>query len=141
MLKDIKIKNEAEKNSESYTSMFLPLTSPSDEVPDKMTEKQKNDFINKGKLMGDGKPLRVADIIERREFINDNLSGKANISDAYKSYFYAVIFFILTIAAYFINIYIALVLAFITGTYWSERVVANAFGVEDLKTHPLIEVK
>jgi hypothetical protein len=141
MLKDVKIKNEINNKESSYTSMFLPLSSPSDEVPDNMTENQKKEFIKQGKLMADGKPLRMADIIERRDFINDNLSGKANVGDAYKSYFYAAVFFILTAATYFINIYIALVFAFITGVYWSERVIANAFGVEDLKTHPIIEVK
>jgi|GEM_PF-2853932 hypothetical protein len=144
MLKDIKIKKESNPETYSYTAMFLPLSSPSDELPEKMSEKEKQEAIKKGKLMSDGKKLRLADIVERRDFLNEQFTSdfkSATIGEAYKSYFYAVVFFILTVAAYFINIYIALVFAFITGVYWSERVIGNAFGVEDLKSHPVIEVK
>ncbi len=144
MLKNIKIKKESNAEMDSYTAMFLPLSSPSDELPEKMTEKEKQEATKKGKLMGDGKKLRFADIVERRDFLNDQFASdfkSATIGEAYKSYFYSIIFLILTTAAYFINIYIALVFAFITGVYWSERVIGNAFGVEDLKTHPIIEVK
>jgi len=64
-----------------------------------------------------------------------------SIAGIYEYKFWAMMCFGLTLASYFVNIYVAGVFAYLTGHFWSERLVANAWAVEWFKGKMVVHTK
>lgn len=83
-----------------------------------------------------GVPVHTLDVLTRgdvMEELTDDSMRSGNIAAAYKSWLLAVIFFVLTIASMFINVYLAGLTAYLTGFYYSERLLNQSWGVEWFK--------
>ncbi|GEM_PF-5593784 len=81
-------------------------------------------------------PVHTMDVLTRgdiMEEITDDSMRSGNIGAAYKAWLLAVIFFVITIATLFVNVYAAGVFAYLTGFYYSERLLNQAWGVEWFK--------
>lgn len=78
-------------------------------------------------------PVHTMDVLTRgdiMEEITDDSMRSGNIGAAYKAWMLAVIFFVITIASLFVNVYLAGLFAYLTGFYYSERLLNQAWGVE-----------
>lgn len=83
-----------------------------------------------------GVPVHTMDVLTRgdvMEEVTDDSMRAGNIGAAYKAWMLAVIFFVITIASMFVNVYLAGFFAYLTGFYYSERLLNQAWGVEWLK--------
>ncbi|OIO26725.1 hypothetical protein AUJ14_01130 [Candidatus Micrarchaeota archaeon CG1_02_55_22] len=121
--KDLKFADTA-KPSPEQMSVFMPIG-------------------DTGEKMGDGLPIRAADWMSRKDFLNSYFSApntkEGNAASVYKAAFYFVVCLVLTIVTFFwVNHYIAAVFAFLTGKYWSDRVVNYAWAVKWYGGRPLI---
>ncbi len=65
----------------------------------------------------------------------------SSIAAIYEYKFWAMVCLVITLVSYFVNIYVAGVFAYLTGHFWSERLVANAWGVEWFKGKLLVHTK
>lgn len=83
----------------------------------------------------DGSPLAVAEIVTRKDVLEDWLSDtKASAGGVYKFFFWGLVLLVATAAMMFYNIYLAGVLAFLCGYAWSERVIGQAWSREWYQT-------
>ena len=83
-----------------------------------------------------GVPVHTTDILTRgdiMEEITEDSMRSGNLGAAYKSWLLAVVFFVATIASMFFNVYAAGFFAYLTGFYYSERLLNQAWGVEWFK--------
>ena len=99
-----------------------------------------------GEKMADGKPLRAASIFTRKEYLSDYWSApntkEGNGGAVYLSMFYTLVCLALTIISFlFVNHYVAAIFAFLTGKYWSDRIINYAWAVTWRKGRPLISTK
>ncbi|MBI5036752.1 hypothetical protein HZC09_05405 [Candidatus Micrarchaeota archaeon] len=91
-------------------------------------------YEQKGYMLEDGKkvPVHHLHVESRAELMSDLLSSDhryGSLGTAYKSYFYAVVCFILTVLTYNINLYVAAAFAYLTGLYWSQRLCAPPWNI------------
>ncbi|MEW5955518.1 MAG: hypothetical protein AB1626_03210 [Candidatus Micrarchaeota archaeon] len=92
---------------------------------------------------GSGEPMHVAELKSRREFLNDSIGrGKfrdANVAAVYKYYAYAWACLAITVVtALFVNVYLAAIPAFLAGTFWSEKQIGVAWGIQWFKGKTLV---
>ncbi|MEK6924387.1 MAG: hypothetical protein AABW54_04060 [Candidatus Micrarchaeota archaeon] len=97
-----------------------------------------------GEKMVDGKPLRAAQVWTRRDYIADYYGApnvkEGNAGSTYLAMFYTLVCLALTIISYVaVNPYVAAVFAFLTGKYWSDRIINYAWAVTWRKGRPLIQ--
>lgn len=97
-----------------------------------------------GEKMSDDLPLRAADWSSRRDFLesyfNSPSTKEGNAGSVYKAMFYAIVCAALTVASFlWVNHYVAAVFAFLTGKYWSDRIVNYAWAVKWYSGRPLIQ--
>jgi len=81
-------------------------------------------------------PVHTTDVLTRgdvMEEITEDSMRSGNIAAAYKAWLLAVVFFVITVATMFVNIYVAAVFAYLTGFYYSERLLNQSWGVEWFK--------
>lgn len=85
---------------------------------------QKGTMIEGGKKV----PIHHLHTMTRSEamsnLILDSEYRYGALGTAYKSYFYAIVCFALTVLTYNFNLYVAAAFAYLAGTYWSQRLCA-----------------
>lgn len=89
-----------------------------------------SDIIN---CAGKRVPVHTTDMIRRGDLMWENLDASmrsGNFAAVYKAYLLAVLFFVLTLVTAFFNVYVAGVFAFLTGYFWSERLLNSAWGID-----------
>lgn len=100
-----------------------------------------------GEMVKGGKkvPVHVATVMTRGDFvsgvISDTERAGSGLGSAYRGYFYAMVFFVLTAVTMYYSLYLAAVFAFATGHYWSSRVIAPAWNITWFKGKALYHTK
>lgn len=96
-----------------------------------------------GEKMADGKPLRAADVLTRKEYLTNYFVApglkNGNFASVYTAYFYAIVCLVLMLVTYGISVYLSAVFAFLTGYLWSDRIVNQAWAATWLKGRAIIE--
>ena len=91
-------------------------------------------MAQKGYMMEGGKkvPVHNLHVKTRAQFLSELISSgfrTGGLGTAYKSYFWAVICFVLTVLSYGFNLYVAAVFAFMTGLFWSRRLIEPPWSI------------
>lgn len=79
-----------------------------------------------------GVPVHNMDVLTRgdvMEEITEDSMRSGNVGAAYKAWMLAVIFFVATVATMFVNVYLAGLFAYLTGFYYSERLLNHAWSI------------
>lgn len=79
-----------------------------------------------------GVPVHNMDVLTRgdvMEEITEDSMRSGNVGAAYKAWLLAVIFFVATVATMFVNVYVAGLFAYLTGFYYSERLLNHAWSI------------
>jgi len=110
---------------------FVPLFVPMGRVPG-------SDMMNcRGKKV----PVHTTDILTRGEVMEemtDDSMRSGSIGTIYKAWFLAIVCFIITIAMMFVNVYVAGVFAYLTGFYYSERLLNSSWSIGWFKGKSLV---
>lgn len=102
--------------------------------------KQKGHMLEGGKKV----PVHNLHVHTRAQFLSglvDSGFRTGALGTAYRSYFYAIVFFVLTVIAYNINLYLAAVFAFMAGLHWSRRLIEPPWSVTWFKGKALYHTK
>lgn len=103
-------------------------------------------MAQKGYMLEGGKkvPVHNLHVKTRSQFLSDLVDSDfrtGGLGTAYKAYFWAVICFGLTVLTYGISVYLAAVFAYLTGMYWSQRLVAPPWNITWFKGKALYHTK
>ncbi|MBI5226596.1 hypothetical protein HY994_05180 [Candidatus Micrarchaeota archaeon] len=88
----------------------------------------------KGHMLENGKkvPVHNLHVHTRAQFLSGLIASgfrTGGLGTAYKSYFWAVVCFVLTVLSYGFNLYVAAVFAFMTGLFWSRRLIEPPWSI------------
>ena len=120
------------------TYLTVPYYTPSDDVDiENLTESKKKQLQREHKLMGDGSPITITKLSDRK----GALSGWWDPSDytydagtSYKAWTYTWTYLALTVLAYiFVHPLVAVPFAWKVGHNWGQYVGGLVFGKEDMK--------
>jgi len=100
----------------------------------------------KGYMMEGGKkvPVHNLHVHTRAQFLSslvDSGFRTGALGTAYKSYFYAVVYFVLTVLSYNFNLYVAAVFAYMAGLHWSRRLIEPPWSITWFKGKALYHAK
>lgn len=103
-------------------------------------------MAQKGYMLEGGKkvPVHNLHVKSRSQFLSDLVDSNfrtGGLGTAYKAYFWAVICFALTVLTYGISVYLAAVFAYLTGMYWSQRLVQPPWNITWFKGKALYYAK
>ena len=127
-------------NPVSEEKVYIPFFVPAGYPPgsDKMLETNPITGIK------EEKPVHVMDITTRGQILKDWLDDgmrSGNVGAVYKAYFYTALCAVLALVTLSFSPYVAAVFAYLTGHFWSERLLNDAWGVEWFKGKALIYAK
>ncbi|MBI2445952.1 hypothetical protein HYV43_06190 [Candidatus Micrarchaeota archaeon] len=99
-----------------------------------------------GHMMEGGKkvPVHNLHVHTRAQFLSglvDSGFRTGALGTAYRSYFYAIVFFVLTVLTYNVSLYVAAVFAYMAGLHWSRRLIEPPWSVTWFKGKALYHTK
>lgn len=86
-----------------------------------------------GTLKPEGMPTHSMDVSSRGELLKDWLGSDlrdGKYGAIYRSLFWAIVCLVLTVITLTISVYVAAVFAYLTGHFWSERLLNDAWSLE-----------
>lgn len=88
-------------------------------------------------------PVHTMHVQTRSKFLSDLLdsSFRGGLGTAYRFYFWAVVAFVLMVFFYNINLYVSAAFAFLTGLFWSQRLIEPPWSVTWFKGKALYYAK
>jgi len=89
-------------------------------------------------------PVHNLHVHTRAQFLSslvDSGFRTGALGTAYKSYFYAVVYFVLTVLSYNFNLYVAAVFAYMAGLHWSRRLIEPPWSITWFKGKALYHAK
>ncbi|MBI4360939.1 hypothetical protein HY572_04180 [Candidatus Micrarchaeota archaeon] len=88
-------------------------------------------------------PVHTMHVKTRSKFLSELLdsSFRGGLGTAYRFYFWAVVAFILMVFFYNINLYVSAAFAFLTGLFWSQRLIEPPWNVTWFKGKALYYAK
>ncbi len=115
-------------SEKAFVPMFVPMGSP------------KGDSMN---CRGDTNvPVHTTDIITRKDVLEEAFDPSmhgGNFGGAYSAWVYSAVCFILMFVTWaYVSVYVAGVFAYLTGYFYSERLLNNAWGIGWLKGKTLM---
>lgn len=120
----------ASTEEKTYVPIFVPMGS-----------QKGSDTVN---CLGVKRPVHTTDVITRQIAIKtwlDEGMRTGSVGTIYKAWFYAFVCGVLAVVFLFINIYIAAIFAYLTGYYWSERLLNDAWSLQWYKGKTLTYTK
>jgi len=82
---------------------------------------------------GKDQPVHTMEVTTRGEVLKEWFSSPmrdGTYAAIYRAYFWAIVCFVLTIITMQLSVYVAAVFAFLTGYFWSERLLNDAWSLE-----------
>ncbi len=85
---------------------------------------------------GKDQPVHTMEVKTRGNILSEWFNSdmrEGNLGTVYRAYFLAIVFFLLTVITLGFSVYVAAIFAYLTGHFWSERLLNDAWSLEWFK--------